>query len=293
MLFQTLPVTQPTHVYTKLLLFHPPTDRPTDLSPEIGEEVLRRRLPRRHRDAQPLQVVPGERVAVGDGVDAAVHGDPNLFRRLLGEGALASAIVPIFSDILNRSGRSRAFAFLNQVMVRLLMVLIALIASGMILLSLLSNGGLLSEHWALSADLAVIILPYMLFICLAAIVSTGLNLIGRFAVAASTPMLLNISIIGSLLIGMWLEGEPARIVYWLCGGVLFGGFLQLAVPFCDLAYQGWRPKLGERLSAEVSELWQLFVPGLFGAAILQVNILLSRLLAYSLDESAVSVSPRT
>ena len=75
MLFQTLPVTQPTHVYTKLLLFHPPTDRPTDLSPEIGEEVLRRRLPRRHRDAQPLQVVPGERVAVGDGVDAAVHGD--------------------------------------------------------------------------------------------------------------------------------------------------------------------------------------------------------------------------
>ena len=214
---------------------------------------------------------------------------PNLFRRLLGEGALASAIVPIFSDILNRSGRSRAFAFLNQVMVRLLMVLIALIASGMILLSLLSNGGLLSEHWALSADLAVIILPYMLFICLAAIVSTGLNLIGRFAVAASTPMLLNISIIGSLLIGMWLEGEPARIVYWLCGGVLFGGFLQLAVPFCDLAYQGWRPKFGERLSAEVSELWQLFVPGLFGAAILQVNILLSRLLAYSLDESAVSV----
>ena len=171
---------------------------------------------------------------------------PNLFRRLLGEGALASAIVPIFSDILNRSGRSRAFAFLNQVMVRLLMVLIALIASGMILLSLLSNGGLLSEHWALSADLAVIILPYMLFICLAAIVSTGLNLIGRFAVAASTPMLLNISIIGSLLIGMWLESEPARIVYWLCGGVLFGGFLQLAVPFCDLAYQGWRPKLGER-----------------------------------------------
>ena len=115
---------------------------------------------------------------------------PNLFRRLLGEGALASAIVPIFSDILNRSGRSRAFAFLNQVMVRLLMVLISLIASGMILLSLLSKGGLLSEHWALSADLAVIILPYMLFICLAAIVSTGLNLIGRFAVAASTPMLL-------------------------------------------------------------------------------------------------------
>ena len=214
---------------------------------------------------------------------------PNLFRRLLGEGALASAIVPIFSDVLNHSGRSQAFAFLNQVLVRLLMILILLIVSGMILLSLLSSSGLLSEHWALSADLSVFLLPYMLFICLAAVVSTGLNLVGRFAVVASTPMLLNISIIGALLIGMWLESEPARIVYWLCGGVLFGGFLQLTVPSCDLAFQGWRPKLGERLPAEISELWQLFVPGLFGAAILQVNILCSRLLAYSLDESAVSV----
>lgn len=214
---------------------------------------------------------------------------PNLFRRLLGEGALASAIVPIFSDVLNHSGRSQAFAFLNQVLVRLLVILLSLTVSGMILLSLLSNGGLLSEHWALSADLAVILLPYMLFICLAAVVSTGLNLVGRFAVAASTPMLLNISMIVALLMGMWLEGEPARIVYWLCGGVLFGGFLQLTVPSCDLAFQGWRPRLGERLPAEISELWQLFVPGLFGAAILQVNILCSRLLAYSLDESAVSV----
>ena len=55
---------------------------------------------------------------------------PNLFRRLLGVGALTSAIVPVFSDVLNHSGRSRAFAFLNQVMVRLLMILITLIASG-------------------------------------------------------------------------------------------------------------------------------------------------------------------
>ena len=214
---------------------------------------------------------------------------PNLFRRLLGEGALTSALVPIFSDVLKQSGRSQAFAFLNQVLVRLLIILISLVAGGMILLVLLSNGKLLPERWALSADLAVILLPYMLFICLSAIVSTGLNLVGRFAVAASTPMLLNISMISALLIGMGLEDDPGKIVYWLCGGVLFGGFLQLTVPACNLAYQGWRPRFGELLRTEMSELWQLFIPGLLGAAILQVNILVSRLLAYSLDESAVSV----
>ncbi len=214
---------------------------------------------------------------------------PNLFRRLLGEGALTSALVPVFSDVLKKSGRSQAFVFLNQVLLRLLLILITLVVGGILLLGLLSNNDLLPEKWVLGANLSVILLPYMLFICLAAIVSAGLNLVGRFAVAASTPMLLNASMIGALLIGIWLEDEPGRIVYWLCGGVLFGGFLQLAVPTCDLAYQGWRPKMGEPLRAEIAELWQLFVPGVLGAAILQVNILVSRLLAYSLDESAVSV----
>ena len=39
---------------------------------------------------------------------------PNLFRRLLGEGALTSAMVPIFSDVLRRAGRLAAFSFFNN-----------------------------------------------------------------------------------------------------------------------------------------------------------------------------------
>ena len=214
---------------------------------------------------------------------------PNLFRRLLGEGALASAVVPVFSDMLQQSGRSRAFNFLNQVLLRLLVALILLIVISMFLLIVLIKCDLFPQRWRLGIELSVILLPYMLFICLAAIVSTGLNLIGRFAVAASTPMLLNVSIISSLLIGIFLESEPRRVVYWLCGGVIFGGFLQLAVPVYDLALQGWRLQFGKQFQSEMSELWKLLVPGLLGAAILQINILVSRLLAYSLDESAVSI----
>ncbi len=214
---------------------------------------------------------------------------PNLFRRLLGEGALTSAIVPIFSDVLEREGRSGAFRFFNQVLLRLLLALIVIISIGMLLLAWAAGSEWLPDRWATGAGLAVWLLPYMLFICLAAIISAGLNLVGRFAVAASTPMLLNLAMIGALVAGLWLDADAARIVYWLCGGVLLGGLLQLLLPALDLMRQGWRPRLESQGGEALAELWQLFLPGLLGAAILQVNILVSRLLAYSLDESAVSV----
>lgn len=214
---------------------------------------------------------------------------PNLFRRLLGEGALTSAIVPVFSDVLEREGREGAFRFFNQVLIRLLVALVVIITLGMCLLTWAAGGGWLPERWETGAGLAVWLLPYMLFICLAAILSAGLNLVGRFAVAASTPILLNLAMIGALAAGLWMDAEAARIVYWLCGGVLFGGLLQLLLPAVDLMRQGWRPRLEPQGGDALAELWRLFLPGLMGAAILQVNILVSRLLAYTLDESAVSV----
>ena len=214
---------------------------------------------------------------------------PNLFRRLLGEGALTSAMVPVFSDVFEREGREGAFRFFNQVLVRLLFALLIIICAGMLLLAWAASSERVPERWSTGATLAVWLLPYMLFICVAAIISAGLNLLGRFAVAAMTPILLNLAMIGSLAAGLWLETGAARTVYWLCGGVLVGGCLQLLVPAVDLMRQGWRPRLEPKGGDALAELWCLFLPGLMGAAILQINILVSRLLAYTLDESAVSV----
>lgn len=217
---------------------------------------------------------------------------PNLFRRLLGEGALASAFAPIFSDLLQRSSLAEAFVFLNQVLIRLLLVLSIITLSGTLLLGLLIHYNLLSERWLFGAELSMVLLPYMILMCLAAIISVGLNIVGRFVVAASVSMLLNISMIIALLIAMWLNCEPSQTVYWLCGGVLFGGFLQLIAPALDLMCQGWRPELIIKKASretEIRELWLLFLPGLAGAAIVHINALVSRFLAYSLDESAVSM----
>lgn len=214
---------------------------------------------------------------------------PNLFRRLLGEGALTSAVVPVFTDVLKKQGREVAFLFFNQVLLRVSAMLLATVTAGIGILALLNSFGLLTGRWILGADLSVILLPYMVFICLAAIISAGLNVIGRFAAAALTPILLNLSMIFALAGGWFLGSDKQEIVYILCGGVLFGGALQLALPAWDLIRQGWRPKFTAETSDSLDQVWGLFLPGLMGAAILQVNILVSRLLAFSLDESSVSV----
>ncbi|MFO8026307.1 MAG: murein biosynthesis integral membrane protein MurJ [Opitutales bacterium] len=214
---------------------------------------------------------------------------PNLFRRLLGEGALTSAVVPVFTDVLKKEGREVAFRFFNQVLLRVGVMLLGTVVAGMAALALLNSLGILAGRWQLGAGLSVLLLPYMVFICLAAVVSAGLNVIGRFAAAAFTPVLLNLAMIAALVAGLLLEGREQQIVYLLCGGVLIGGLLQLALPAWDFIRQGWRPTLAMESSPFVKQVWALFLPGLMGAAILQVNILVSRLLAFSLNDSAVSV----
>ena len=214
---------------------------------------------------------------------------PNLFRRLLGEGALTSAFVPTFSDVLERQGREAAFGFFNQALLRVCALLIGTVTAGIAILAALNGLGLLGVRWSLGADLAVLLLPYTIFICLAALVSAGLHVLGRFAAPALTPILLNLAIIGAILVGWGFDATTAGMVHILCGGVLVGGLLQLALPTLNWFKQGWRPRLSVESSEDLGRMWKLFLPGLIGAAILQVNIMVSRLLAYTLDESAVSV----
>lgn len=214
---------------------------------------------------------------------------PNLFRRLLGEGALTSAVVPLFSEVLKQSGKERAFRFLNTVLFRLCFILVVLTFFLVFALAIGNEIGLLPGRWSLASKFTATLLPYMSFICLAAIVAAVLNILGRFFSAACTPILLNIAMITALGIGLLLDLPANQLIWWLCGGVLIGGFLQFLVPVIDLLLQGWRPGPGQAEPFLMQELWRLFLPGLLGAAILQLNILVSRLLAFSLDESATSI----
>ncbi|PWU04979.1 MAG: murein biosynthesis integral membrane protein MurJ [Verrucomicrobia bacterium] len=215
---------------------------------------------------------------------------PNLFRRLLGEGALSSALVPVFTQEYEKDGHQAAFRFLNQALTWVLIILIALVILGSLSLWGLGHFKGFEERWYLGFELGIVLLPYMLFVCLAAIMAAALNVFERFALGALSQVWLNLSMIFFLsVLGAFFGKTAMGQVYFLCIGVLVGGLIQVVVPGKTLIKLGWRPKLDFNLSESILEIAKLMLPGLAGAVIFQINIVVSQLFAFALNNHSVSI----
>lgn len=224
---------------------------------------------------------------------------PNLFRRLLAEGGMTAAFVPTLNDELEQRQRGGAFTLLNQVSSWLLVVSGALVVFAMIVLSqqgwISGLGHLFGAsddtigRWLLAAKLAVVLFPYLVFVCLAAAFSATLQTLNRFLEPALSPIWLNVSMIGLLLTGAYLGGADAVKMNWFCGGVLLGGFLQMAVPGWALTTEGWRPRFDLKRSEPVRAVARLMGPTVLGSAVYLINMTISRFVGLSLNDAAVSV----
>lgn len=215
---------------------------------------------------------------------------PNLFRRLLGEGAMTSALIPVLASELHENGKVGAFALLNRVLTRTGVALIGLCVAFACLLILLQWVPGLEKRWYLGAQLSLYLMPYMPCVCLAALVCATLNLLGHFSMAAIAPIALNLTMIGSLISTfIWKESSTLFHLYVLSIGVLLGGTAQLLLPAWSLRLKGWRSKIDFTQTPRLHEVWYLFLPGAFGAAIFQINTAVSRLLAFGIDNTSLSV----
>lgn len=215
---------------------------------------------------------------------------PNLFRRLLGEGALTSSTIPVLAQCLQREGKTGAFGLLNTVMGRLGMLLTVLVLLAIPMIYVFERQLSWYPRWHAAAQLSQVLFPYMIFVCLGALICGALNVLGRFKVAAMNQIWLNVTMIGGAVLGMaWYPDDIWMRVYLLSAGVIIGGILQLLVPAIALAGDGWRPDLIRPAHTESQRVLRLFWPALLGAAIFQINILVVRFLAFSLDDTATSL----
>jgi putative peptidoglycan lipid II flippase len=221
---------------------------------------------------------------------------PNMFRALFAEGAFASAFVPLFNRKVGANdGRlDKAIRFAEESLAVLLPFLILFTGLMMIFAGpavLILSGGFKEatpQQFDFAVTLARITFPYLLFISLVSLLGGILNSIGRFWVNAAAPILLNITLICALL---FFHGptdyDTARAQAW---GVTIAGVLQFLWLFLACRQAGIKLKLRRpRLNKDVKELLRLIGPAATGTGAMQINLLVSTMLAARfLPEGSIS-----
>lgn len=220
---------------------------------------------------------------------------PNTLRRVLGEGAVTAAIIPVFSEVQTRNGQAGARHYVAAVSGMMLVILGLVSVLGVLTATFwttLYAAGYQSDpnKFALTVTLTRWVFPYIGLIGLAALAMGILNAIGRFAVAAFAPALLNIAIIAAPFVfgapTRWL-GLPA--ITALAMATLLGGILQLVVQLPGLSKAKLlpRPTLAPTDPAVIKTL-RLMGPVVLGSGIYQLNIVFSRLFASYLPTGSQS-----
>ena len=124
---------------------------------------------------------------------------PNMLRRLLAEGALSTAVIPVFSDYLVNRSRPEFVRMLRAVLSATLITLVVVSVIGVIaapwLVRVIAPGFSAdpSQH-ALAALLTRVMFPYLILVGLAALAMGALNAEGRFFASAFGPAALNVGI---------------------------------------------------------------------------------------------------
>jgi putative peptidoglycan lipid II flippase len=222
---------------------------------------------------------------------------PNLFRRLFGEGALSAAVIPIYTETLEKDGKAAADRFASRV-AAVLLASLGVIAAALILLTFplarffagLAHADLPAafaflqdqERWQTIFPLLRIMLPYAPLICLAALAMGVINSHKSFAVPALAPLFLNLCGIAALaLVCPFLPDDPMIRIKAVSWSIVVAGVVQIAVQTPTLRRLGVPLRFDFHWAgdARLARVFHLMGPVAFSAGVAQVNILIDRFLA--------------
>src|ERR1041385_3082058 len=166
---------------------------------------------------------------------------PNLFRRLLGEGALTVSFIPIFKEKEILAGEKEMWHAANAVVSGLIVACLALIALALLGITLALAWGTFSDKTRLMLELLRIMFPYLLLVCLAAVFIGMLNARGRFFIPALGAIMLNLVMIATVIFLAPRFGKdlPTQI-FALAYGVLLAGIAQMLFQLPALREEGFR-----------------------------------------------------
>lgn len=215
---------------------------------------------------------------------------PNHFRAIFAEGAFNAAFIPTYARLKEQNGLPIAKDFADQVFTAMLLAhgVLLVVALGFTpsFVGLLAPG--LSDdpfRFDLAVTLTRITFPYLALISIVTLMSGALNACGRFAIPAAAPILLNISMVGTLLAAA-LFANAGHAAAW---GVLAAGVAQVVFVGVDAEHNGIgirfrRPKLDPGTKRFLKALG----PAIIGAAGAQIAAFADTIIASFLPSGALS-----
>lgn len=210
---------------------------------------------------------------------------PNLFRDLLGEGALSSIFIPMYADSKKDEGFAKnVFSWLALTLLGIAL----LFEIFMPLVIWILAPGFDADPGKMETTVIIsrIMFVYVIFVCAAAFLSAVLNAFSRFLLAAFMPVLLNIMLIGALLLSSFYA--PGTILYIMAGTVVISGVIQVAV----LWHRIRRKHFGLRLviprwTPGIKSMLKRLSISIVGSGFYQITIIVGTLVA-SFQSGAVS-----
>jgi putative peptidoglycan lipid II flippase len=215
---------------------------------------------------------------------------PNLLRRLLAEGALTVAFVPVFTQTLTTGEPGAPGSLFRNMFTLLTLTLVAACLLGHFfapqITDLLAPGFRNDPAQAeLTVRLVRLMFPYIFFMGLGALFMGALNAGGFFAVPALGPVMGNLAVIAA---ACTLTARLEPPILSLAAGVLAGGFLHLAIQWPCLGKMGLalRPDFRFR-DPGVKKILVTMVPAALGAAVYQLSVFINTILASFLPGGSI------
>ena len=210
---------------------------------------------------------------------------PNLFRSIFAEGAFNSSFIPIFSTILDKN-RSKALVFCKSIFSFLFYILLVFVLVSELVMPFIVDifaPGFFedSNKYNLTVSLSRITFPFLFFIAITSFFGSILNALGLFKPYALSPIILNLCIISSFfLLGKFVP-TFAHAASW---GVFISGILQLLFLFMIAKKYGFGViSFKPVLSSSVNLFFIKILPGILGAGIYHINVMIGSFFASSSD----------
>lgn len=214
---------------------------------------------------------------------------PNVLRRLVGEGSLLIAFVPVLTEERKVGGAPAMRGFIAATLGLLIPILLVLAGLGVAFPEVwvtLFASQLDPDRWAVAVRLTGIMMPYIVFISLTAVASGILNTQGVFGPPAAAPIALNVILIVAALSLTGFFSLPIEAVAW---AFVVGGVTQLLFQVPWLVRGGllvrpcWAPD-----NPGLRRLLARMGPAVIGVAAYQLNVLVIRQIASALPEGQLS-----